>query len=260
MAGVIELIGASGIGKTALYKRMSSGRMELSGVCTYQDVEKDVWRTMKGRGRLFRTVAAIAHVSLPSSTLRAASSRFNERFPELAEKAWEIISFRVRTGSISLDQAYHSAYLFNKNFAQNQIIREYNKKQYAIMSEGLCQRIMLHRGLTEDRVEAAFIHELGHVVSGVVLLDASDEIVFERQARRVREFSGQDDNQRSAPPLLEKISRNLERYRKFAAELKRSGIRCWVIDATGTVSETKSQIFDILYTAKKSDGLARRMA
>ncbi|MDN3671150.1 hypothetical protein QWY93_17695 [Echinicola jeungdonensis] len=242
----IEFIGAPGVGKSTLYKKLRGIKPPLQKWTYIDAVLKPAPPFFKfldwSNYQLRKLLKKKHHQSVNS----IKGIKYIQKHKELAQFIWEHLSDSSFPANQILGQRYRSAFYLFRDFSRYQTISEVSQSTYCIIDEGLLQRSYL---LNNDPVKVnALLEEYLSLVPlpqavFYVYID-STPLILQRLKGRHKTLIGHiglnnDD-------LFEDIQRWQMLMKLIVENIKRQGVKVFPINGENPVAENLKRILEIL--------------
>lgn len=241
MAKIIELVGVSGVGKTAVYRGLKWGQPGLGNTCPFRWALSRVLINDAGMKGYLRWLEYQFRSGFPPALEASAAKRFISENPDFVHSVWEMLSCKARQQHMVPEVGFEGARLFYRNFFQHQLVHEFDDKEYVLLDEGFVQRFKGYRVGRDGKPDGPVLERLGEFVYGIIFLDCPAETIEKRAEHEGGKYKNTTRKER-----MFSIRNGISEYLTLVDRLEKNGIRCLRIDASGELADTVQNVQRVL--------------
>jgi deoxyadenosine/deoxycytidine kinase len=252
MAQIVEFCGAPGTGKSTLYNEVVSLYNKESNWIPGNYLYPLTNLHYKYVPGFITSLILKKRKQYNFAEMNSAAKRFIEQNKELMDCCWSNIYFKQKKSFNSEDNRFRAAEIWFKIIQKLQVIKESGCSKFAVVDEGIIQRIdsLLYksRDFEEEQVEIAEIISKIMLPNAIVYIDADVDISISRMKKRKKklpQFEQLSTNE------LKKIYQDYQRRWLYTLDLmKEKNIPVLTIDASKEVHQNKKLILEFLGNLK----------
>lgn len=256
-AGIIEIIGPPGVGKTTLYDALCL-QWKPSCFWTHQDAVLTPTPSFADfRNWIEYKIRKTFKRKWSKTVPNEFGLRFAQLHPVLADFCWQRLSVENFDAKAGTEMRFRSAFLLYSDFCRYQAISEKESFTPCILNEGLLQKSFLIQ--SDARIMSDLLNRYLMLVplpSAVIYIDADKELIVERLMNRKKIIAIHRGKTRDE--LLEDIVHWQHQCRLTVAWMLDHHVPVYTFDGAKSVRENVFTISRILEKQEYRQAISRR--
>jgi adenylate kinase family enzyme len=252
LAKLVEFCGAPGTGKSTIYNELISIWKKDSNWIPGENLYPVARLNYKNVSGFINTIFGKAKKQYNFAEMNSAAKRFIVQNEEFMDCCWNNIYYRQKKSFNSEDNRFRAAEIWFKIIQKLQVINESGSCKFAVVDEGIIQRIdsLLYKssGAEEEQVEITEIISKIMLPNAIVYIDADVDLSISRMKKRKKKLP---QFEQLSTDELKKIYQDYRRRWLYTLELmKEKNIPVLTIDASKEVHQNKRLILEFLENLK----------
>jgi len=249
MPKIVELLGPSGVGKSALYYSLQKRWKENDSWAIYHDLSykrkkrSPVSWVLKIKSFFYKISETDYHWN--EGKISDNKKKFAEKHPEFISVFLDLINENAKKGYHGEDKRFNSIYYMLRSIERlNTAIGLKNDERICLMDEALLSRIMHLNSPGFNKSDLYSYLSVMPLPNGVIYLKTTPEKIVERIQNRSREstvHSGLKENE------ILKYTSDTQKLMEYSLEfLKERGVKILELDAQKSLTDLTSETIEYL--------------
>jgi adenylate kinase family enzyme len=248
LAKIVEFCGAPGTGKSTLYNELVSLWKKDSNWIPGKNLYPLARLQYKNVPGFINSVFLRARKQYNFVEMKSAAKRFIEQNQELMDCCWNNIYYKQKNSFNREDNRFRAAEFWFQIFQKLQVIKESGCIKFAVVDEGIIQRIdsLLYKSknLEEEQAEIREIISKIMLPNAIVYIDADVDISISRMKKRKKKLP---QFEQLSTDELKKIYQDYQQRWLYTFKLlKEKNIPVLTIDASKEVHQNRILILQFL--------------